>query len=261
LGAASEIFHDMFACCDAGYVINMTDHNEQILDLAESSCVLRLLLHLINAAPEPYERVCPAPVNSYCIRPTFPDAAIPFPLIPTLIALAEKYALHQPVLHSLHSHLAAYASIYPLRVYGYSVQMGLDEVAGEASMYLLHPPLSTYTAEDVSVIPTAEAYHKLVLLHDHRTTRLRTLLMDEAIFPHGYGKCTKHHKSTATLWEQTKKTVAERILPDTDIAIEMAVVQQKVGSCPICYKAWEAAVSMLGYKAGKVCKRADQLPK
>lgn len=206
----------MFACCDTGSAVGTAagrpDSDKQVLHLAETSSTLSMLLRLVNAAPEPFERVHRVPANTCYIQPTFPDAAIPFPLVPALIALAERYALRPPVLHSLHSHLAAYVSMYPLRVYGYATQLGLDELAGEASMYLLHPPLSTYTAQDISVIPTAEAYHRLVLLHNHRTTRLRVLLMEEAIFPHGYGECAKHHRNTAALWEETKEELADRIL-------------------------------------------------
>ncbi|KAH9947671.1 hypothetical protein B0H21DRAFT_316248 [Amylocystis lapponica] len=278
LEAASDVFRDMFACCDSGYVMNMTNEDNQALDLPESASTLTMLLRLVDMVPESYQTS--APVDSSHIwaistpdattpdatipdatipDTTIPDATIPFPLIPSLISLADKYALSQSVVHNLHSHLAAYASIYPLRVYGYASQMGLNEVAGEASMHLLQPPLSTYSLKDIAVISSAEAYHKLALLHDHRVRCLRDVLLGESIFPHGYGKCTKHAKNTTALWEQRKKSIADRIGPATDLAAEMAQVQREAEHCHVCYKGCKAAVSMLAYKADKIPKRVDRM--
>lgn len=206
---------DMFACCESGYVLDSLDEEARMLDIIESSANLEILFQFLHNPPPPYEAKIdekPKSPTAYTrICATFPEDAVPFPIIPTLLNLADKYSFSEPLTTSLYSHLAAYASVYPLRVYGYAVQLGLEDVAAKTSMYLLAPPLSSYTVDDLKVIPTAEAYHKLVLLHDLRIKRLREILRGESIFPHGYGDCPRHSQKTVFLWERKKEDVVNLI--------------------------------------------------
>lgn len=204
----------MFQCCDSGYVLGDLDEEAGTLDLHESPTALNLLFHLLHNTPEPYVPVAEpsdAKDDYVHIRQTVPVAAIPFPLLPTLFSLADKYVVTQPIMDVCYSHLSAYASTYPLRVYGMAVGMGLTRIAEKTSKYLLHPPLTSYTTEEIKVIPSAEAYHKLVLLHEYRIKRLRELLQGEHIFPQRYGECSKHTQKTKVLWESRKKDIDPQI--------------------------------------------------
>ncbi|PSR71272.1 hypothetical protein PHLCEN_2v12786 [Hermanssonia centrifuga] len=145
------------------------------------------------------------------IQEIIPEATIPFPLLPSLYRLADKYAFSQDIMQALHSHLGAYVSMYPLRVYGYASELGLDKVAAKASTHLLHPPLTSYSTEEMKAIPTAEAYHKLALLHEFRTRKIRETLMNEEVFPHGYGECSRHAQRTKDLWKTRKHVVYNQI--------------------------------------------------
>jgi len=268
LEQGSSVFHDMFACCDSGYVLDMLDEDAGTLDLDESAENLSMLFRLLHARPEPYPPPTSVPKSNrdfhdrvFHIQQTLPGAqAIPFPLIPTLLTLADKYALSDAIVHVLHTHLAAYTSTHPLRVYGYAVSLGLDDVAARASMYLLDPPLSSYTAQDIAVIPSAQAYHRLVQLHDYRIKKLMAYVMGEEIFPHGYGKCPRHGAKTQDVWEERKKVVCGKIQAATDVAAEMADVQTEMAECEMCARAATAAISMLAYKCGKIPKRMDKIP-
>jgi hypothetical protein len=136
---------------------------------------------------------------------------VPLPLLPSLYALADKYAVTEPITHALHTHLASYKSVSPLRVYALAAQLGLDDLMNATSVYLLHPPLSEYTVDEVSVIPSAGAYHKLLLLQSHREKKLKEILMNEEIFPHGYGECPEHRSATVSMWDQRRNEIVGRI--------------------------------------------------
>lgn len=195
----------MFQCCDAAHT----------LDLHDPPPALAMLFRLLHDPPPAYAPArseAHAPADYLHIRAGPPDGrAIPFPLLPALLALADKYAVAPHVAAVCRSHLAAYAPTYPLRVYGMAVALGLDALAAQASTFLLHPPLAAYTTAEVSVVPTAAAYHRLVLLHDHRIRRLRELLAGEPIFPQHYGECSKHVHKTTALWADKKKRIAGRM--------------------------------------------------
>lgn len=203
----------MFACCDSGYVLHDLDEDAGTLDLDEPSPNLNILFNFLHHPPAPAVTPPKSPKhhNWGRVEARFPESTIPFPLIPTLLRLADKYAFTEAHVKCLHTHLGSYASIYPLRVYGYASELGLTELAAKTTMYLLDPPLSSYTAEEVKVIPSAEAYHQLVVLHEFRIRKLKELLMNESIFPHGYGRCSKHAGRTEKLWGQQKEVVAGRI--------------------------------------------------
>ena len=202
----------MFSCCDAGYVLHDYDPDSHTLDLTESAVALDSLFRLLHSPPKRFEAP-PRKRDSDFTRvvETVPEATIPWPLLPSLFRLADKYNLSERILQSLHSHLGAYASVFPLQVYGYAVGLGLDEIAAKTSKHLLHPPLMSYTPEELRVIPTAEAYQKLLLLHDYRIKKLTEMLLNEEIFPHGYGECPRHVQHTKALWQSRKEKILGRI--------------------------------------------------
>lgn len=202
----------MFVSCDSGFqmVNTVLDEENRTLDLYEPSTELKALFHLLHAPPAPF--VAPPPSQDFTrIEETMPDATIPCPLLPALFVLADKYALSQDIVQTLRSHLAAYASTFPLQVYGCAVGLGLDTIAAEASAHLLHPPLTSYTPGEIKAIPTAEAYHQLALLHEMRIKKLGEVLENEDIFPHGYGQCNKHAQRAKFLWRQRKTVVISKI--------------------------------------------------
>ena len=204
----------MFSCCESGYVLGELDEDARTLDLDESAERLSMLLHLLHDPPAPYVEV-PVPKSERDftrVQGTLPNAsAIPFPLLPTLLSLADKYVLSDAIVHVLHSHLGAYASTHPLRVYGYASTLGLDALAARTSAFLLDPPLSAHSTQDVSALPNAQAYHKLVQLHEYRVKALGEVLMGEEIFPYEYGKCPRHGAKTQAVWEERKKVISGRI--------------------------------------------------
>ncbi|KDQ54744.1 hypothetical protein JAAARDRAFT_37846 [Jaapia argillacea MUCL 33604] len=258
LEEGSDVFRDMFSVCEKGGVGDPTQGG--VLDLLEPAEVLSILLTLLHFPPKPYIPDPSADVYSTKIVCIPAEKAIPLPLLPRLFTLADKYTLSESLVESLRTHLAAHASTFPLQVYGHSVALGLDALAESTSIYLLHPPLTTYTTEEISVIPTAVAYHKLVLLHFHRVMRLRETLLGEQIFPHGYGKCASHESRTEGLWDSQKKLLVDKIEAGTDVAAEMGAIMSSLPDCKTCQKACTAALEMLAYKCRKVIKRIDQLP-
>lgn len=209
----------MFDCCDNGYAMTTTDTDDQ-LDLDEPADALNVLLCLLHTPPSAPESIQEAPKKqtsekrfSTTLQPLRyePGSVIPFPLLPRMLQLADKYALSANISRSLMAHLAAHASAYPLEVYGFAVERGSHSLATEASKYLLHPPLSEYAPKALKVIPTPEAWHKLVLLHDVRIRGLREILVGEEIFPHGYGACSSHKDKTMALWAARKMDIILRI--------------------------------------------------
>ena len=182
------------------------------MDLQESAAQLNILFHVLHHLPDAFVPPESDKAKDFTrIQTSVPEHAIPFPLMPALFNLADKYAFSQELTERLYSHLAAYTSTYPLRVYGLAVGLGLDKIAAKASMYLLHPPLASYSTEEMRVIPTAEAYHKLVLLHDFRIRRLKEILIEAEIFPHGYGECSRHASRANTLWANRKDQIVNKI--------------------------------------------------
>lgn len=198
---------NMFACCD--HDNDKSGPQEAVLDLDETEHVLATLFRLIQQPPDP-----PPTVNSDGTRPRFnfdTDSIIPFPVLPSMLQLADKYGLPESITCSLHLHVQANASTNPLPVYAYATTHGLPKIAAEASAHLLHPPLSSYTKEDIQIIPTVTAYHELLRLHEYRKYRLRDILLNEDIFPHGYGACPVHKQWAIQLWEQKRVHLATQI--------------------------------------------------
>lgn len=196
---------NMFSCCDRD---GRTDKSRES-EVYESSSAFAILLRLLHNLPPDY------PTRKELQQPRYaiitPTSAIPFPVLPLLFQLADKYVVSPAIVHALQSHLYAYASTFPLKVYGLASQLGLDWMADEASAFLVQPPLHTYTQDEVKLIPTAEAYHKLLILQHHRVEKIKDLLAHEELFPHGYGVCSAHKGSALAFWDQKRKSLLGRV--------------------------------------------------
>ncbi|KAG2117851.1 uncharacterized protein F5147DRAFT_566220 [Suillus discolor] len=254
-----EVFRNMFACCDHGVGDNDKPRpQEAVLHLDETEHALATLFRLIQEPPEP-----PPTENPDEARPRFKlhaGSIIPFPVLPSMLHLADKYGLPETIICSLHLHVQANASINPLPVYAYATAHDLPKIAAEASAHLLHPPFSSYTKEDIRIIPTVTAYHELLRLHEYRKYKLRDILLNEDIFPHGYGTCPVHKQWATQLWEQKRVYLATQIEAATDIAGEMRDLAAQLSSCPLCRKALTAALDMLQYKCRRVARTVDYVP-
>ncbi|TFK57465.1 hypothetical protein OE88DRAFT_1651200 [Heliocybe sulcata] len=254
----SEIFRDMFLCCDTDSEVE----ENQVLKLQENACTLEALLRLLHNPPAPV--LTPATDededDADTTAPTKVANVVPLPVLKIFLNLADKYLFSEDIVDSMHSHLAAQASLLPLEIYAYATGHGFPKLAAEASAYLLHPSLSAYTPQEISIIPTVEAYHRLVLLHYERIKQLKDLLRGEEIFPHGYGQCHLHGKDTRFAWGKYKDNLVPKLEAGTDLAAEMRGFSSALPQCEVCYRACNAAVDMLEYKFRKIIKRIDQLP-
>lgn len=260
----SEVFRDMFSCCDTGSDASTVPLREGIVDLHEPADTLVVLLRLLHYPP-------PLPVleSSEGTQPSGhlpkkrydPASVIPLPILFSLLyRLADKYALPNSTTESLNEHLFAHAPSFPIPVYGFACCHGMDYIASEASQYMM--PLASYRAAEIAqLIPTVEAYHKIVRLQDLRLKVLRNLLLEEDIFPYGYGACPSHRQETNTRWDTKRKSLALKIDIMTDVAGEMATITQELPrGCKECHKACNAAVEMLAYKCRKAPRSIDHLP-
>lgn len=268
----------MFLCCDQEYsFVNTHEVQEitEVLELDESATTLRLLLRLLHFPPPPPSLSPSARETRRMGKPAslYQGAFIPFPLLPDMLQLADKYDLSDPLRRALHSHLFANASIHPLEVYAFATRNRIDDVAAEASAYLLHPPLSTYSKDRIALIPSVSAYHDLVRLHSYRIQQLKTILLREDIFPFGYGVCVVHQENTTRAWNDSRMLLATQLeagrcpttatkqkgiphnQPATDLAAEMSMLLKQLDSCKTCYKACSAAIEMLGVKCSSLCQR------
>jgi hypothetical protein len=207
---------DMFSCCDKGSVIKDSSNGEKSLDLDESAEDLTALLRLLHTPPLPPKLLATSKdlekfETQIRVQKYDPSSVIPLPLLPLLFALADKYLLAETIVSSLCSHLLANGPLHPLQVYGFATLHGLNDIADRTSKYLLHPPLASYSVDEIKVIPSVEAYHKLVLLHQFRITKLREAVLAEEVFPHGYGECAAHKEKTISLWGRARKSLAHKI--------------------------------------------------
>jgi hypothetical protein len=210
----SEIFRNMFDCCDSGFVMSMADDTDQVLDLDEPAEMLNILLSLLHTPPPPPQRkhkICAEGLLARAPIAFEPGSIIPFPLLPRMLQLADKYDLSENLQQSLLAHMSSYVSSRPLEVYAFATGRGLQALAVDASKHLLHPRLAAYSPKDIKMIPSTEAWQKLVLLHDVRIRGLREILLGEEIFPHGYGTCSAHKDKTITLWGQRKMDIILKV--------------------------------------------------
>ena len=233
------------------------------MDLYENPSTFAVFLRLLHHPPQPYveEDISQRIKFETKVIVVVPEHVIPLPILETIFLLVDKYAVVPSVTQVLHTHLWAHRSTFPLRVYGLATRLSLDWVANDTSMFLIHPPLHTYTTEQVACIPTVEAYHKLLKLQHYRETKLRDILLNEFLFPHGYGECSRHKDAVLARWDAARNKLVGRIesgmcmsslivqsnscRTGTDVAAEMALPIQSLENCETCTKAWTAAVDML----------------
>ncbi|KAJ7129995.1 hypothetical protein C8R43DRAFT_666540 [Mycena crocata] len=256
----SHVFRDMFSCCDVG----AGDENMQVLDLHEPESTLSALLRLLHSPPAPPVQYARDPIGEKVITqlPVRYDVAtaIPLPVLRLLFCLADKYALEPAVLESLQAHLVAHAPADALTVYGLSLTLGeMPCVVSESSQYIL--PLAWYSLDEVkAAIPTVTDYHNVHRLQTFRVKALQDILLQEDLFPHGYGMCATHNTGAADIWARARIILARKIETNTDVAGEMESLVYLYQSCRTCTRAFAAAVDMLAYKCRRVPRRLDQLP-
>ena len=221
----------MFSCCDVNSDATLPVL-EGVVDLHEPAGTLVVLLHLLHYPPPP-PILGPSggtqPDGQLPKKRYDPASVIPLPILLSLLyRLTDKYVLPDSTTESLNVHLIANAPAFPLPVYGFACSHGMDYIASEASQYLM--PLASYCAAEIKLIPTVEACHKIVRLQDLRLKVLRTLLLEEDIFPHGmlcmqsgrgstvtlglivgYGACLSHRQETSAHWDAKRKSLALKI--------------------------------------------------
>jgi len=271
LTEASEVFRDMFHVCEPpeagwedvgdGQCGPALEECRMDMDMPEPPDVLRMLFKLLHSPPAPLPSIKEltdkdkqyAQSKQYLdsvLRSPIPQThAIPLPLLRPLYALADKYILVPDLVSTLHSHLTAHTQAQPLEVYALATTLSLSEVAAYASSHLLSPPLDTYAPSTLSILPSIESLHVLYLLHSHRIKKFHETLANEAIFPHGYGKCASrgHSERAEEAWRHRKRVLLSmgRIEAGTDVSSEMREVLKSFEDCPTCTKAGIAAIEML----------------
>lgn len=271
LTEASDVFRDMFHVCEppeAGWEDigdsqkgSATEECRIDVDIPEPPDVLRMLFKLLHSPPAPLPSIKEltekdkqyAQSKQYLdsvLRSPIPQTnAIPLPLLRALYALADKYLLVPDLVSTLHSHLTAHTQAQPLEVYALATTLSLSEVAAYASSHLLSPPLGTYAPSTLSILPSIESLHLLYLLHSHRIKQFHEILANEAIFPHGYGRCASrgHSERAEETWRHRKRVLLSmgRIEAGTDVSAEMREVLESFEDCATCIKAGTAAIEML----------------
>lgn len=164
---------------------------EENLDLHEKAGILEVLLQLLqNPPPPPVAISSDEKFSTRLPKVRFEShTVIPLPLLSTMFELADKYVIDISLVESLKVHLKAHAPAHPLQVYSFATLHSMDALASEASQYVM--PMASYRLDEVKVIPSVQAYHKIVRLQDFRVRALRELLAEE-IFPHGEYYLTWH---------------------------------------------------------------------
>jgi hypothetical protein len=271
LTEASEVFRDMFHVCEPpeggwedvgdGQSGSTLEESRMDMDMPEPPDVLRMLFKLLHSPPAPLPSIKELTekdkqyaqskqyLDSVLQSPIPQTHAIPLPLLRPLYALADKYLLVPDLVHTLHSHLTAHTQAQPLEVYALATTLSLSEVAAYASSHLISPPLDTYAPSTLSILPSIESLHLLYLLHSHRIKEFHTILANEPIFPHGYGKCFSrgHTERAEEAWRRRKRVLLSmgRIEAGTDVSSEMREVLKSFEDCATCTKAGVAVVEML----------------
>lgn len=245
----SQVFRDMFS------IPPSPDTPEEAVGLDESAESLTILLRILHEPPNPPAEITTDPYD----RKWDETTVIPLPLLELVILkLVDKYILDEWIVKNLDNHLLAHASAHGLRVYGIALLHFRKEIANLASPHVL--PMARYTREEVKCLPTVEAYHDLVRFQDFRVRALRDLILNEDIFPHGYGECPNHQGTTPAAWDARRKALIPKIESGSDVAWEMRALEETLKDCTICHKACIAAVEMLTYKCRKIPWALHKLP-
>ncbi|KAG8737530.1 hypothetical protein FRC10_008079 [Ceratobasidium sp. 414] len=246
--------------------------NLPIVEIDERHELLVMLVNLLETPPE----LPPPTVNNHTPSSAVPldsdppGRTLPWPLVVTLLDMADKYNLSENILARLHAHVRSHASSHPLQVYALASHLQLGEIASLASSFLLYPPMHEYPLSEIKALPSAASYHLLLVLQTHRLEKLRNVVATESIFPHEYGACSKHGTSPAKLaWETRRTFVLDNLHAGSYVADMMQCdeqVRRELKDCPDCCLGWERAVEMIRhsdhskYKAGKVPREISQLP-
>lgn len=237
-----------------------------VVEVNERHEVLVLLINFLETPPAfPPSYVNNAMPSSPVPRDNdSPGQVLPWPLLTTLLDLADKYEFSDNTLALLHAHLQSHASSYPLQVYALASRLELGAIASLASSFLLHPPMHRYSVSDIKILPSATTYHLLLVLQTHRLQKLKEIVTDEPLFPHDYGACPKHGTAIArSAWEGRKAIVLEHVNAGSLVADMMDCdedIKMELKHCVDCCLGWERAVEMMRYKAGKVPREITQLP-
>lgn len=179
----------MFSSCELDVNHSPNDEPEQVLDLHETTDTLVSLMRLLHDPPPPPVQLSSVnqstDISSFSYPVQYdPATIIPLPiLVSSLYGLVDKYILASSISETLDIHLRANAPLHALQVYGFATFHGMNAVASEASQYLM--PMGSYRLDEVKVIPSVEAYHKVVRLQTLRVQALREHVLREEIFPHG----------------------------------------------------------------------------
>lgn len=280
--AGSSVFRDMFGTCDdlpptseksggAGL-----DSQSSSMEIHEGTEIFGLFLGLLHSDPTEMSKSTEAnkseggaapsddwdtrtqgtmDVESTEVANHSLPSLIPLPILRPLLDLADKYDISPSYLEALHDHLKRNAPESPLEVYSLATQLELPSVASAASSFLLSRPMATYTTEEVErYFPTIRSYHLLVRLQAYRKMKLRDVLSKEVLFPHDYGKCSRHGDEASKLWQEHRDEVCTRITPSLNVVGEMAELRKapRFHKCDTCIKGLSAAIDMLQYKVNKV---------
>jgi len=274
MAVGSRIFRDMFFVCtevDTGDIASSGEAMgaEGDMEIHEHPDVFALFLAVVHgdrkdANPSVESEKNPAKDQPQPIVSTpLPDSA-PTRFFRPLWAMFDKYDVpseHQQIAEAWLKQNAEQDQRSALEVYAVAHQLNLTHIASHTSQYLLSRPLKSYTLAEVEAyFPSAKAYHRLHLLHEHRIMLLRGILLKEDIFPHDYGLCPKHGESTRAMWAQRQRDIAHRITAGTNLPAEVAIIKGSLAACHKCNRACNMAVKMLEYKTGKVPKTFDLVP-
>ncbi|KAG9126414.1 hypothetical protein FRC07_003518 [Ceratobasidium sp. 392] len=240
--------------------------NLPIVEVDERHELLVLLVNLLEAPPELPPPIAnnQNPSSAVPLDSDPPGRTLPWPLVVTLLDIADKYDLSEGILSGLRAHVRSHASSHPLQVYALSSRLELREIASLASSFLLYPPMHEHSLSEIKALPSAISYHLLLVLQTYRLEKLRNIVATEPIFPHEYGACSKHGTSPAKLtWETRRTSVLDSLHAGLSVADMMQCddeVRQELKGCSDCCLGWERAVEMIRYKAGKVPREISQLP-
>ncbi|KAJ1309657.1 hypothetical protein OPQ81_006424 [Rhizoctonia solani] len=269
LAKGSHVFQSMLELGSPVAPNEMSSASENqlpIVEVDERYEILALLVNLLERPPQ----LPPATVTSYAPSSAIPSvedppsSILPWPLVTTLLDVADKYDFSDDILALLHAHLRVHASSHPLPVYALASRLGLSAIASHASSFLLYPSMHQYSVSEIKLLPSATSYHLLLILQTRRLENLKEILDNEMLFPHDYGACSKHGTASAkSVWEARKAIVLNHVDASSSIADMMSCdgeIKQELKNCAKCCLGWERAVEMIRYKAGKVVREISQLP-
>ncbi|KAG8772826.1 hypothetical protein FRC12_002874 [Ceratobasidium sp. 428] len=269
LALGSQVFQSMVevgSLTPAQQLDALDSANLPIVEVDERYELLALLVNLLESPPElpPPTANNQTPSSAIPLDNDPPGSVLPWPLMVTLLDLADKYDLSESILSGLHAHIRSHATSHPLQVYALASRLELREIASLASSFLLYPPMHEHPLSDIKALPSAISYHLLLVLQIHRLEKLRNIVATEPIFPHEYGACAKHGTSPAKLaWETRRTLVLTNLHAGSSVADMMQhddEVRKELKNCIDCCLGWERAVEMIRYKAGKVPREISQLP-